>query len=379
MAYDWEYLDSSQYTFDGIMQQCLARVPDDVDKRQGSVVYDMIAPCVVELTKAYQQLQLFYMNTYLITAQGNSLDYRCSDFAITRLQATYSQRVAKCLDKNSSPVDIQIGTRYSTISDSNPIFYKCIEKVDTGTFILECESVGTQGNEYVGELLPVEYNKNLGSIKISTIYKPARDIETDEELRNRTIEWLQNKPFGGNVYDYVTWCTEYDGIGQVQVYPTWNGGGTTKLSIIDPSNNPCSEEFIQQVKDYFDPEPYAQGLGQAPIGHNVTVVTATEKQIDISVNLMLDETYSKEQVKEPCRQAIQSYFDELRSQWSKRDRLNHYALTVAIFKIIVALNSVAGVVNVTNVTINGNSTDLQLTEDKMKQELPKLNEVTINV
>nr|DAZ69206.1 MAG TPA: Baseplate J like protein [Caudoviricetes sp.] len=378
MAYEWEYLDSSQYTFDGLMQQCLARIPDDFDKRQGSVIYDAIAPCIVEIAKNYQQLQLFYMNTYLMTASGNSLDYRCYDYGIDRLQPTYAQRLAKCLDKDAQPTDIEIGTRYSTISDISPIYYKCTEKLDTGSFVLECETEGTVGNEYVGELLPIEYNKNLGSIVISTIYKPARDLETDDELRERTLEWLRNKPFGGNVQDYVNWCTEYDGIGQVQVYPTWNGGGTVKLSIIDPSNNTCSPEFIEQVKEYFDPEPYATGLGQAPIGHNVTVVTATEKEINISADVMLDETYEQGQIKEPCKQAIQGYIDELRSEWGERDRLNKYSLTVAIFKIIVALNTVSGIINVTNVTINGESTDLELTEDKLKQELPKLGEVTIN-
>ena len=93
---------------------------------------------------------------------------------------------------------------------------------------------------------------------------------------------------------------------------------------------------------------------------------------------MLDETYEQGQIKEPCKQAIQGYIDELRSEWGKKDRLNKYSLTVAIFKIIVALNTVSGIINVTNVTINGESTDLELTEDKLKQELPKLGEVTIN-
>lgn len=383
MAYEWEYLDSSQYTFDGLMQQCLANVSDDIDKRQGSVIYDCLAPCVVELVKAYQQLQLFYMNTYLMTANGNSLDYRCYDYGIDRLPASYSERIAICLDKEGNPYNITVGTRYSTISDTSPIYYTCTSKLEEGQFVLTCETLGTIGNEYIGELLPVEYNKNLGSIKIGTIYKPARDVETDDELRERTVEWIRKKPFGGNVYQYKVWCTEYDGIGQVQVYPTWNGGGTVKLSIVDDDNNPCSEEFIEQVKEYFDPEPYANGLGQAPIGHNVTVTTATEKQINIELTLMASEGSSSETLKEPVKEILNKYFDEIKEYWGKSNDLNEYSLAIYRAKIIVYLidrqSGIENILNITEVKINGVDEDLTLQEDSLKQEIPKLGDVIINV
>ena len=36
-------------TFENIMDRCLARVTSSVDKREGSIVYDAIAPAAAEL------------------------------------------------------------------------------------------------------------------------------------------------------------------------------------------------------------------------------------------------------------------------------------------------------------------------------------------
>ncbi|WP_199883940.1 baseplate J/gp47 family protein [Anaerosinus massiliensis] len=375
-TYDWEYLDA--YSFDNLMTRCLARVSNDIDKRQGSIIYDAIAPATAELAQAYVNLQLFYINNHLLTASGNSLDYRCADFGITRIGSTYAERVATCLDQDGNPYNILVGSRYSTIATENPLFYKCIAKLTDGSFVLQCETIGTIGNQYIGDLLPVEYTARLGSIKISTIYKPARDTETDNEFRNRTLEWLRNKPFGGNVAHYRQWCSEYDGIGQVQVYPTWAGGGTVKLVIVDPLNQLCSLEFIEQVKEYFDPEPYGNGLGQAPIGHTVTVETATEKQIDVEFTSTLSEGVTPESIKPAVTAALESYIDELRAIWGTSDSLNQYNLAVYRAKIINALFNVTGILNVTDVKINNIESDLVLTEDKNLQEMPILGTVTIH-
>ena len=39
-------------------------------------------------------------------------------------------------------------------------------------------------------------------------------------------------PFGGNIAQYRQWAKEIPGIGGVQVYPVWAGGGTVKLSTV---------------------------------------------------------------------------------------------------------------------------------------------------
>ena len=45
-------------TFDSIMQRMLSNVSDDMDKREGSVIYDAIAPCALELESLYREFKI---------------------------------------------------------------------------------------------------------------------------------------------------------------------------------------------------------------------------------------------------------------------------------------------------------------------------------
>ena len=40
-------------TYESILQRMLDRIPDDMDKREGAVIYDALAPAAVELQLMY--------------------------------------------------------------------------------------------------------------------------------------------------------------------------------------------------------------------------------------------------------------------------------------------------------------------------------------
>ena len=42
-----------EYTFEQIMNNMMTRVPNTIDKRQGSVIYNALAPAAVELQNMY--------------------------------------------------------------------------------------------------------------------------------------------------------------------------------------------------------------------------------------------------------------------------------------------------------------------------------------
>ena len=48
---------SDQMTFEFILDRMLDRVPDTVDKREGSIIYDALAPAAAELAKTYMELE----------------------------------------------------------------------------------------------------------------------------------------------------------------------------------------------------------------------------------------------------------------------------------------------------------------------------------
>ena len=46
-------------TYESILQRMLDRIPDDMDKSEGAVIYDALAPAAVELQLMYIELDTF--------------------------------------------------------------------------------------------------------------------------------------------------------------------------------------------------------------------------------------------------------------------------------------------------------------------------------
>ena len=55
-------------TYDTILKRMLSRVPSDVDKREGSIIYDAIAPCAFELTLLYREFDAILVINYYIAS-----------------------------------------------------------------------------------------------------------------------------------------------------------------------------------------------------------------------------------------------------------------------------------------------------------------------
>ena len=376
------------YTFDYLMAQALSQVPNTVDKRQGSIIYDALAPACYRLADFYNTLRNVYKDTFAETATGESLGYRVLEQGITRYSATYAIKKAYFVSAEEQPMAVPLGARFSTISDVNPITYAVISAyaengvVQPGYYQLQCEVSGVEGNEYSGTLTNITYVQGLASATMYELINPARDEETDDELRTRYFERVTQKAFGGNIAQYDQELKEISGVGDVQIYPVWNGGGTVKLSIVDSEYNKCSNEFVTIVQNLIDPENSTgvtgTGLGIAPIGHQVTVVTPTEYTANISATIVLMPGTSIGQVSTPIENAIEAYFATLRKNWGVSNEYNDYSLGIYISRITAAILTVPGVANVTNVQINGSAVDVALTENSTTQQLPIVGTVTIN-
>jgi len=378
-----DYLD--KYTFQYLMDSALSNVPDDIDKREGSIIYDALAPACYELAEYYMELKRILENTFASTANGEYLDLRVAEQGIERYKASYAVKRGDFVTTTDNPAIIPIGSRFSVISDNLNISYIVTEpyldelgQVVPGAYRMTCEQAGTQGNDYIGPLIPITYIQNLKSAILSDLLVPARDEETDEELRNRYFLSINDKPFGGNIAQYDKELKSIDGVGEVQIYPVWNGGGTVKISVIDAEYNIISNDFIMTLQNMIDPSPQGIGLGIAPIGHKVTITTPTEKIINISATVALESGYTLGQLTPLIENAIEEYLLSLRKIWGIADDLNNYSLAVYLARINAAILNVKGIANVTNTKINGLAQDLILTQNATTQELPVLGTVVIN-
>lgn len=366
-----KYLE--KYTFDYLMQEALSKVPDDIDKREGSIIYDALAPAMHQLAGFYIQLRYVLYDIFAHTASGEYLDMRVQEFGLSRIEATKAVKLGYFTNSAGAPINISVGTRFSTVEEIESRSYIVIDSPNTpvGTMYLECEESGSKGNRYNGAIVPLTNITGLGTATLGDSIFPARDEETDEELRQRFYIFANEKPFGGNFIDYVTETNSISGVGGCQVFPVWNGGGTVKVVVMDADYNPASTTLVNAVKTYLDPPNMTQeGGGKAPIGHAVTVAPPIALTINVSMEAELSGV-TLEQVQPLITEQIERYFLTLRKNWSKFSANHKYYLYVYRAQIISAIvENVTGIANVKNVKLNNLEDDILVRTDKVLSQLP---------
>lgn len=381
-----EYLQ--KYTYDYILTEALSKVPDNVDKREGSIIRDALSPCCYEAAKHILYLADIIEQTYIETANGLWLDGRVIEGGITRDPATYAKKLGVFKTQLDEPCQISIGQSFSTVGDTI-LNYTAVQvyvnedgDVVPGSYIMQCNTVGSVGNSYIGRIVPNDYIEKLASAEITTLLYPGEEEEPDDSLRERFLANLMKTAFGGNIAQYRQWAKEIPGIGGVQVYPVWAGGGTVKLSIIDTDYNSCSSEFCQTILEKFDPEnsggETGLGLGIAPIGHKVTVSTPLPRTINVSGKITLLPGYKLETLLPQIKLALEEYLLSLRQAWENSDDENNYSVIVYLGRINFAILNVKGVSSAYELQLNGTDTDIRLTETSSLQEIPVLGTVSLD-
>lgn len=342
-------------TYEEILQDALGRIPNTFDKREGSVIYDAIAPCCYELALAYAEMERKLKNTYAGTAEREGLVLRAQEIGIAPYESTYAIRKGVF---TPSSVDV-LGSMFSF----DNLNFVATKKISDGVYEMTCQTVGEVGNRGNGLLIPIEYINGLETATLSEevlIY--GEEEEKTEAFRERYFETLKNEAIDGNIAQYIKWCNEYHGIGNAKVFPLWNGKNTVKVSILNTENGVASDQLVAEFQEYLDPNSEGLGNGKAPIGAIVTVSTAFERSIDVRVSVTLKSGYiSPIGVEE----SIRNFFKNIAY---KRDFISYIELGSAIYMS----ESVDGV---GDLFVNNTQSNIQLSSE----EIPVLNSVDITV
>lgn len=374
-------IDFSAQTYANIRAAMLAQIPATFDLRDTAPIPTAISPAAYALAGFYLTLNQVQQQAYVQTAVGDALDMLAPIGGISRYPASAAVRLGVF---NTS---IPIGSRFSTLNGSSSINFKAtatatVTSPEEGSYYyqLTAETPGSIGNEYTGAIVPITTIPGLTSAQITDILVPGDDTETDSDLRTRLIDALNNHPFGGNIAAYRSEILAIDGVGAVQVYPTWNGGGTVKCSVLGADFLPASSQLVQNVQAAIDPPTQGLGLGMAPIGALVTIVAPSELTVNVSATLTLSAGYSIPQVQNAVESAVEDYMLNVRQSWGNQVGTDtvEYSADVYLSQIIAAILTVPGVVNTTNVQLNGGTSDLILTETGTTQQVPVTGTVTLS-
>lgn len=353
-----------EMTFDFIMNRCLERVSDSVDKREGSVIYDALAPAVAELAILYTTLSVQLDRAFPDTATDVDLTNKAKERSVFRHSATYAVRKGVFTDSSGAPMDIPIGSWWS----GGNINFTATAKIETGVFKMTSETAGEAGNTYTGVLFYVDFVDNLGSAMLTDVLIYGEEEETDDALRARYMLSLQETRYGGNIADYIDRVSQIPGVGTVKVYPAWAGGGTVRLVITSSAGGVPTPELISEVKQIMDPAGFSgQGKGVAPIGHSVTVAGATAETVNIVFSLTFDTGYTWASLQAEVIAALETYIAECVAEWPSTGQI-----VVRIARVESAVLTVRGVLDITGTTLNGSTSNLTLGSE----EIPELGTVT---
>lgn len=390
MAKITEYLEV--YTKEYLLNLALSEVPDDVAKEQGEIIFDTLAIVCNKFADVFMEVKKIVEQSYIQTAtEDDFIDYRVAERGIERYQATKAERLGTFTYADGTAASVAIGSLFSTIDENkdNIVNFKVVSQyivddiVVPGSYVLECETGGTVGNIYYGEILPLSDMDTLGTATISTILTPARDREQNDSVKERYFATFNIEAFGGNLADYRQYMSQFSGVGQRQIYPRTAVDEDIVISCVDPSNQPISTQYQNTIKQTLDPENYynngndtsGMGLGVIPMGHKVTVTAPKQTVIDVDLTVIKGNTAYLETVKNNIIANLTAYIKQVQDNWDDGD--GEYETIIYYNQIVTAANSAEGVTNVDFCTVNGGTENITLTQTRTEQFIPVLGTVTI--
>lgn len=344
-------------TFDAIMQRMLDRVPDDLDKREGSVIWDALAPAALEFETAALALEYIFLQSFADTADREALVLRARERGMEPEPATQA-----VLKGEFTPADVDVSGKRFNISALNYVVGDAIEG-EAGCYQMICETPGADGHKILGTMIPIDYVEGLESATATEILIPGEDEEDTEDFRERYLNDFNPMRFGGNIAQYIDWVNAIDGVGGSRVQRRVAGERKVIVTIINSEYSKASSTLVETVQNSLDPHEDGRGDGIAPIGHEVSVVAADNETINVYINVDFDTGYSWSNMATAIEGAIQGYLLELRTAWKNYSSGTN--TTVRISQIENKILALTGVVDVSGTKINSVAANYSVTDNKI--------------
>lgn len=336
--------DYEDMTYEELVQAMLDRVTSDVDKREGSIIFDAVAPCAYFLTQQKFQLKNFIDLVLPDTAIGEYLDRAVSAYGVERKAATPAVR------KMTTSASVELGTRWGI----EELVYQVTDKLDENQYEVTCETAGDIGNQYSGAMLPVSNGISGVTAELTDIVTAGTDEETDEALRERFYTKVRMPATSGNAYHYLQWAMEVAGTGAAKVYPLDDGPGTVTVLVVD-ADREISSSLPATVAAHIETV--------RPIGATVTVESPSGLAINISANVVLDGSRELAEV--------QAEFKEEAEAFLKNTIFSTYRVSYA--RLSALLLDVPGVEDFDSFLLNTGTANVTVGE----KQIPVLGTVTL--
>ena len=158
-------------SYKGLLERMLARVPETFDKREGSILYDALAPAAMELQLMYLNLESIFREMFADTASREYLIRRAAERGIAPLPAAYAVLKGKFAPAS---VEIPAGARFSC----GEYDYSVLEKIADGdgmpTIVTNCSN-NYGPYQFPEKLIPLFIN-NIRHRKPLPVYGKGENV-----------------------------------------------------------------------------------------------------------------------------------------------------------------------------------------------------------
>lgn len=260
-----------------ILQRLLDRISDDIDKAEGSYIYDAVAPNAFEHSKQAAFFRFVIEQAFALLAEGEYLDKMAADFGISRAAAIPA---TVGLEFTGTPgITIPAGTRVA-VQATEIMFATDQEGIigaeGTVTIPATCTTAGTDGNvpnDVVNVL--VDFIPNVEEVTNPSPATGGVDAESDDVLRVRILFFKRNPERGGTATDYVRWALSVSGVQAAHVVALSRGIGSVDVVIgAPPAEIDDLVPLVQAVVDL-----------KKPLGVDAIVIGATIQEEDFRITV----------------------------------------------------------------------------------------------
>lgn len=351
-------------TEENIMNRMLNKVPSDIDKSEGSFIWDAQAPVAFMLSEAALWAQELLRRGFASTVASDrpdirsaELDLRTAEHGITRREAVASSGSVVFTGKPGTtvPAGTYVATPADEGSGESSVEYVTTSGVTlgdlgTGTAPIRAVTPGSIGNVPAGVIqLMMTSVSGVTSVTNPEPTRSGTDTESDQSLLERFYAKVRSQGTSGNKAQYMQWANEIAGVGGVEVAPLWKGPGTVGLYLIDTDKRAASQDIVDAVQQYIDPSQDGQGEGAAPAGPVITVMPAVEVAIDISVKVQRtqEQPSTMDEIRKLIEDGVRAYLQQI--AFNRKDPLVRYT------RIAAVLLDIPIIIDYSDLTINGHT------------------------
>lgn len=352
--------DYLKETDNDVHKRMIDNAPDNISVVEGDLFWDNTRPVASEIARVKNISMLNLLKSRFVqTATGEDLDLVGEEDGIPRKQAGEAIHLIQIT--GTPEIVIPKGSIVTTVGtkDEVSIEFETQQEVvidSTGIVTVKaiCLADGIIGNVAIGNITVLAKGINgVQAISNIEIVQKGVEKESDDDYRYRIILKAQTPATSGNVYHYMNWALEVTGVGAVKVKPLWdknngmNGNGSVKVVIADSERHAVTEGLITDTFNHIEEV--------RPIGATVTVVSATEKVLNITANIKLAAGFTIQQV--------QSSFTQLLNEYLKSIAFN--ATYISINKIGNLFFDVDGILDYSDLKINGLTSNISLADEEI--------------